>query len=918
MRFQHTIVLLSLLFCTYLQAQVGSIMGSLFDSAAKVKVQYAVIVLAKAKDSTLVTYTRSDVQGRFELKNLPLDTYKLMITHPQFAAINRYVLVTNKKSDFELDNLVLPPKSYQINEIVVYADKEPIFYRGDTLVYRADSFKVKENANVEDLLKKLPGMKVDAQGKITVQGQSVDQVLVDGDEFFGDDPTMATQNLSAKSINTLEVYDKKDVTSESAETTKVLNLTLKEDAKKGYFGKVEGGSDFSRFYEGTVLANKFSGKRKVSLYGLGSNTPKSGFDWQDLNNFGMSGNWSEGDDGNWTSNGDNDLFSWNGNKSGLPRNIKTGLNYNDQWGEHIKVYANYSYKNGLVKAREEEFSQFFLQGNTGYNTSEVSLLENLNTSHSANFSIAIELDSLSKLKISPNIKWTTSERDNSNTTEYLTSENELTRTNQIFNTKDNEAVGLSSKINYERKFKKKNRVFEGNLDLDYSNSTSEEFLLSRNVNSANANLPALADVDQKKEGRAKAFSQRIQFTWVEPITAKFKIKGAYTYSNANSTNRRSTFNKTGDSYSIFDSIFSNDFENLKYFHEPGIDFIYETKKYTIALGSKYRNSLISSLNKVNNRAFEQTVNNIFPTLRANYNFSKSTRLSFNYRGSTRQPDINQLQPLPDNSNPNSIRTGNPNLKPSFSQSVRLNFNSYKGLSGTGFNSSLSYTTTNNQFINNTSFDSLNRTITRPENVNGAYNVNGNIGAYFTIKKINLSYGPSLSTSYSNQISLINSRQNFTRTLSIGPSMNVNFDNEKLNFDLNAELDYNQPSTTINAESNRPYTSQTYSLNAGLKLPKKIEISSSADYSINGRRADGFNVNVFILNATIEKKFLKTDNLILGIRAYDLLNQNTNINRTVSDNRISDSRNNIVQRYILGVLTFKFNSANGKSNDDDDY
>jgi outer membrane receptor protein involved in Fe transport len=916
---RYLFLIFSFIISSTLFSQVGSIKGNLYDSTSKTNLQYAVIVLTKAKDSSLVKYTRSNDKGFFELNQLPLDTYKLMITHPQFSELNRYVLITNKKADFNLENLILPPKSYQIREIVVYADKEPIFYRGDTLVYRADSFKVKDNANVEDLLKKLPGMKVDAQGKITVQGQTVDQVLVDGDEFFGDDPTMATQNLSAKSINTLEVYDKKDNSSESTETTKVLNLTLKEDAKKGYFGKVEGGSDFNRFYEGTVLGNKFKGKRKMSIYGLGSNTPKSGFDWQDLNSFGLGGDWSEGDDGNWTNSG-GDLSSWGGNKNGIPRNFKSGLNYNDKWGEKVKVYANYNYKNGLMNGLGEEFTQYFLQGDTGYNTSNKSISRTINNSHNANFSVSIDLDSLSSLKISPNFKWASTSAESRSFTDYLSKQNELSRTNTVGNNRNGESMGANGKISFDRKFKKKNRVFEADLNLDYSKASNEEFLFSQNKYSSSSSVSPISDIDQKKVGNGNAFSQKLDLVWMEPITSKFKIRGTYTFSNNNSNNIKSTYNRINNEYSGFDSLYSNNFENLKYFNEPGIDFIYETKKYTISAGSKYRNSLISSVNKVNGKSFSQNINNLFPTFKANYNFSKSTRLSFNYRGSTKQPDINQLQPLPDNSNPNSVKTGNPDLKPSFSQSLRLNFNSYKGLSGSGFNSNASYTTTNNQFINNTTFDSSGRTITKPVNVNGAYNINGNISTYFKVKKLSLDFNIGLSTSYSNQISLINSKKNLTKNFSLGPNAGISYElEEKFDISLNAEFDYNVPKSSINQSSNSPYTTQNYTVSSNIKLPKKFQIGTDAEYTLNGKRANGYNVNYIIWNANIEKKFLKTENLILGIRAYDLLNQNVSLSRNVSDNRITDTKNNIVKRYILGVITFKFNNTGGKADtDDDDY
>ncbi len=254
--------------CSNSFSQKMNIGGNVQDTIAGSPLYSAVVMAVRLKDSVLIAHTRSDAKGFFALKNMPIDTVQVIISHPNFSDKSFYVFGSQANYAFDFGKIILPPKSHSLNEIVIYAYKDPVYYKGDTLIYTADSFKVKPNATVEDLLKKLPGIRVDAQGKITSQGKAVDQVLVDGDEFFGADPTMATQNLNAKAVESVQVYEKKKetVADDGVETMQVMNLKLKEEAKKGYFGKVSGASDFQNFFESELLANKFKNKQKISIF----------------------------------------------------------------------------------------------------------------------------------------------------------------------------------------------------------------------------------------------------------------------------------------------------------------------------------------------------------------------------------------------------------------------------------------------------------------------------------------------------------------------------------------------------------------------------------------------------------------------------------------------------------------------------
>ena len=258
--------------------QEMKVTGTVMDSTGTQPLHQAMIMAVRVKDSVLLGFTRTASNGTFSLGGFPIDTFSMVISHPRFDDKTIYIFGSKEDYNINIQTLKMPAKSRELQEVMIYANKNPIYYKGDTLVYVADSFKVEEGAVVEDLLKKLPGLKIDKDGKITSQGQEIKKVLVDGDEFFGTDPTVATKNLGADGIETVQIYEKTDneTIGGSDEKIRVLDLKLKEDAKKGYFGRVSAASDLAvtsldnyygsrHFYEGELLFNEFNSKQKISV-----------------------------------------------------------------------------------------------------------------------------------------------------------------------------------------------------------------------------------------------------------------------------------------------------------------------------------------------------------------------------------------------------------------------------------------------------------------------------------------------------------------------------------------------------------------------------------------------------------------------------------------------------------------------------
>ena len=411
----------------------------------------AVVMVTRLSDSVLLGFDRSDINGDFLIDKLPYDTVEIIISHHNFDEKIIFFMGSKSNNVLLLKNTILPDKSQLINEVTIYANKEPIFFRGDTLVYIADSFKTKQNAVVEDLLKKLPGVDVDKNGTITSQGLAVNKILVDGDEFFGDDPTVATKNLGAKTVESVNIYEQEneDESETADETIQVMDLRLKEGSKKGYFGKISGATDFQNFYEGEFLFNKFKDDFKLSVFALGTNTPRSNFGYSDANTFGLS-NESNFNNGRWWS--DYTLSSNNG----IPRTFRSGFYYSDKISKKIKLGANYTYSNNELESASDQASQYFLTDTTYY-TEDLSSNYQKNESHGLNMNLNIQLDSLTSLEIKPRYRQNNGSFYTNDSTRFINQEGQLSSNTSIFNSSSNFSETISNEIQLKRKFKKEKR-----------------------------------------------------------------------------------------------------------------------------------------------------------------------------------------------------------------------------------------------------------------------------------------------------------------------------------------------------------------------------------------------------------------------------------------------------------------------------
>ena len=897
------------------QAQNMSIFGNIIDTLNDTPKKNAVVMLVRLSDSVMIDFKRTDDNGGFYF-NVPIDTVEIIISHHKNDDKFIFFFPSIERLSLNLNNTILPEQSEMMNEVTIYAYKDPVFFRGDTLVFLADSFKTKENAVVEDLLKKLPGIEVDKNGSITSQGREVNKVLVDGDEFFGTDPTIATKNLGAKSIESVEIYEEENTDSDetSDETIQVMDLRLKEDAKKGYFGRISGGSDFNDFYEGELLFNRFNKDFKLSVFSLASNTPRANFGYGDIKKYGLStdnGNFFSDDNRNW----------WGGsggyNNNGIPKTLKSGIFYSDKIGEKIKIGFNYTNNQSSLTAKSERNLQYLLR-DTSFTVEERNTSVQESQDHLLNARIEIQLDTATTLEILPSYSISNSSNNDTLKNSFFADNDTNANSNSIvYQDHDSKSYNFKTEIRLKREFKKKDRLLK--YALVYSEFENDETQRNYTENEYYFNTAINDTVDQKQEFVSASTNYKSQLLFREPLSKKWSIDLEHLYKINMGNQDRNTFNKNlfSEEYTIQDELYSNSFNNIKSTNRAGFFSVYRYKRDRLKIGGYIRNVQLRSFDEFSN-PLTDSLNfwDLLPQINYRHKFSNSQRIRFNYKTNSRQPSLNQLQPVQNNSNPNKIVEGNPDLRPDYSHQLNVSYNHWKGLTGSYIWSNLTYRRVMNPFSNKISYDSFGRTISKTINMDSTAN---EFTSFYIGGKIPLGNSPlgiriSNSSNYNITNSVIGSLKNITTTLSQANEISFEWDTDSTYIEIGGELSYSKPSNSLNINS-QPFITQNFFLDLEIELPWKMTLFTESEYTINSQRSEDYNINFFIINFSIEKRFNKNENLILSIEGNDILNQNIIAQRLIQNNVIIDNKTTIISRYFLARLTYRFNNNKTKIQDE---
>jgi hypothetical protein len=896
--------------------QTSGIKGKLVDSSSNLTPSNAVISVLRQQDSILVKYSRSDKNGNFQINHLDSGKYIILVSYPKYGDyVDMFDL--KKDQDFDLKTIYLTEKAKLLAEIIIR--QSAVRIKGDTTEFTADSFHVKPNATVEDLLKEVPGVQVDKDGKITAQGQQIQKVLVDGEEFFSDDPTVATRNLRADAIDKVQVFDKKSDQAEftgidDGQTTKTLNLKLKENAKHGFFGKLSAsGSD--KYYNGQALINAFRGKRQLAAFAIASSTDATGLNWQDSRSYGFSNDNVQVMEGGgiMISSNSDDLGTQSFYGQGLPESMKAGIHFSNKWDDDkYNAGGNYLFNKLAVRSAGNTYTQNILEDSVYYNR------ESQNTHsdkmrHALSGMTEIKIDSSSSVKITANGYAGTSQANSDYTSEALDENNKIVNTSKRFTSNKGDNKGLRASALYRKKFKKQGRTISINFDETYTDNTSNGFL--NNVAAfydAAGTIFKRDSTDQNKVNGNTSNVAGVKATYTEPLSKKSYLEINYSFYNNSSTQKRLSYDKDlGGKYSMLVDSLSNEFKYLYKTNSAGLNYRFNEKKFNFSFGGNIANTAFQQTDLVKDTARKYNYYNLFPRANFYYKFNAYSGIRFNYNGSTHQPTIDQLQPLKDNSDPLNVVIGNPNLKQEFRNSLNLSFNNYKVFSQRSIYIGTYFTFTKDAISSGSTVD-LGKRTTQYVNVDGNYYGNFYAGYYIKIPKTQFNVGVSPQANISKNTNFINGLKNVTTSTGISLRMNIRtYVKDKYQFSVSASPSYNMSKSTISKVAGSNYWSYNYSVDGNYTLPGKLEIGSDVDMNFR-QKLTAFDVNtdVILWNAYLEKKFLKKDALTLRLSVHDILNQNKGYDRTIQPNAIVEKHYLTYQRYGLITLTWNFNNKGG--------
>ena len=920
-------ILFTLLFVNLTFAQT-KLSGSIIDGTDNTKLQKATIALLNAQDSILVSFSRSQENGSFSLNKLDTGAYTLIVSYPQYADFVEHI---HLKEDQDLGLIKLSKAVLLLDEVTV-TGKIPVVIKGDTIEYNAGSFKVDKDAKVDDLLKVLPGMTVDADGKITAQGKEVKKVLLDGEEFFGNDPTLITKNIRADMVDKVQVYEKKsDLTDrtgvDDGERTQTVNITLKEDKKKGAFGQVQAGYGTNKYFGLKGMLNKFKGAQKIALYGISANDGMVSLGFEDGQKYGASGgNVEVMDDGAIfisSSGGSDGMDSWDGNYSGngVPNALNLGASYSDKFkGDKHKLNVNFRRGQMDVENNSSSYVQNNLpelasiQQSTGFSLNE-------SKSHNANIRYDLKVDSTSDmiLKLGYN-KINRENFTNSSTTErnlddILLNETEASNDYSTVNETMNASVMLT------KRFKKLRRSLTLNTSISSNNTDGISNYFS---NSKLYQLDDSLQIDQLKNNAWESTNFTGSLNYTEPLTKYLTGTVGYTLGSRMSNTLNQAFDKddgTGK-YDILVEDLLNDFENDNFSNSVNVGLNYKTTNLTLNASNTLSFESLKRIYNNLNHTLSRNQTSFAPSLSMNYKLSKSKNLSVYYSGRTTQPDLNQFEPLKQNDNPLINYLDNPDLEAGFSNSLNVYYNSYKQLKDISVYFG-GYVNQNLNAVNSmvTFYPESGRRDIKFVNIDKS-NYNGRAyGGYRRPlwKKIamNLTLGGTLEyRNYYNYLSLLNnnSQLNNSESYTFSPNFGLSsYKPNKWSLYLNVSPGYRISQATLQPDLDNNNFVFNSSVDGSYTFPKDFRIVINIEQSHEAATSTLPEFNVVNVSGYIAKKFFKDKSLEAQIFVNDVLNKNTGIRRYNSGYTFSQSTNDVLPRYGMFKLIYNFTTMKGGDN-----
>jgi hypothetical protein len=908
--------LVALFICSFSFAQTFNFKGKVLDEKTNLPIESATVYLSNVKDSTVIDYTITDKFGKFNFKIKKLD--KPVYLKVSFVTYSDYKEELKAiEADKDFGTIILKEAVNNLNEVVVKGQAPPIRIKKDTLEFNVSSFKVRPDANVETLLKQLPGVEIDAEGKITVNGKEVNQILVNGKPFFDKDGKVALQNLPSDIINKVQVTDtktkKEEKTGAAASSNSAsINLTIDENKNKGFFGKFMAGKGSDKRYESSTLLNYFKNKTKVSVLASSNNINSIGFSMDEVfDNMGGGRNsniWMQ----------DNGTFSINGRRygsgSGITKSNMVGINYSDEWTKRTETSLSYFYSDANTKnTNRTNLINFLPSGNFTTNSNSSSIEDRY--THNVSSVFEFKIDSTMSIVLEPNFTKSNVKNGNLSTQTSFDATNALLNESTADNSSVNDNDNFTNTLSFTKSFKKKGKYLSLVFENENGTTTDKNYVKSNTI-FYQGSVPD-DNRNQFNNSKNRTANYRTEFEFTQPITDSLQVKLGLEYKNNKDNNNRNSFDydNTTQDYSIANSLLTNEFNSLERTFSPSTGLVFTRNKFNIDVNMG--TNIINFNNDANYLNVNSTLNKnyLIPSIRAygGYRFTKSRNIWFNYNYDYNLPSAKQLLPIEDLANPLNTFIGNSDLDLNKYHNFYFSYRDFDYATRSGYGTYMGGNFYDNQVVSSVSYDANRKRTTTYDNVAGTYN--SWFGVYWnkSFKKEAHKYRFELRANNNFGLSkgFTDNQLYNAKTYTFSPRVSFTYDyGELLTINPSYNYSYNKTNYTNYVVDKASNFTHKFNLQVTSYWPKNWTFGNDFGYNYNSNIAGGFKKDFYLWNTSLSYSFFEKK-LMAKVKVYDLLNQNQSATRTISATSIRDEENVVLKRYVMFSLTYKIEKFAGK-------
>lgn len=862
----------------------------------------ATIQVIDLKDSSK-TGTVTDANGYFMTEKYPAGKYLVKVVFMGFSEHTSMVVL--KDRSVNLGNISMHEAQTVLNEVKIVEKILAVVQKDDTTEYNAGSFKTNPDADAADLVKKMPAIEMNGK-EIKAQGEAVVKVLVDGKPFFGTDPYASLRNLPAEIIDKVQVYNEKNEQEQftgfsEGNTTKTINIITKPDKRNGIFGKAYAGYGDDDTYASGGNLNRFDGDKRITLTAQANNVNVQDF-------------------------GDQNLTGAPSNGVSVATTKAIGINYSDKLSKKTDISGSYFYNesNNLVNTQTRK--TFVLPVDSGQVYNETNNAPNQSYNHRVNLRLNQTIDSMNSILFQPALSL---QQNNSNALQQGNTAVGNTLLNQIVNNNSSNRLGynFTGLLLYKHKFHTRGRTFSLNLTANNSYNDGTGYLQSQSIYydtvSKNDSLK------QKNTNTQSSWNFGANATYTEPIRKTGLLQAQYNinYQPAHSDKQTYDYSYASDSYSIPDTLLSNVFTSNNIAHKAGLSYQFSRalekkdslkKKYQFSIGIYYQlTQLIDEQKQPYSFSLDRNFQNFLPTASFHYNISKAKNLQFTYNTTTRAPSVSQLQNVINNNNPLQLSTGNPSLKQPYQHNITIRYNATNISSASNFSASISGNVTQNNIANNSiiaQHDTLlhqnivllkGSQLSMPVNISGSETFNAYMGYGLPLKAIRSHVNLNLNASIAHNPAIVNNQTNYqdNKTAGLGVSIGSNI-SENVDFTVSTNINLSANNNSLNTALNNTYHNEATKAVINLIFPLGFVLNTDVSYQHNSGLSAGYNQDYVLWNIGVGKKFFKKRQGDLRLVVYDILEENKNIQHSITDIYIQDTRSNTLQRYYMLVFTYK--------------